>query len=134
VGLDLKVVPVEPPDSVDGDAEQLRRALHNLIKNAVEVAPGRPVVLRCGNGPGEKRWWVEVEDRGPGLPEAVERSLGDEQVSTREGGTGLGLAIVTGVARAHAGTVEVTRPEFGGTIIRMSLLRRAPDTHLQGVS
>ena len=69
---------------------------------------------------------MEVEDRGPGLAPEVERSLGDEQVSTREGGSGLGLAIVTRVARAHDGAVEVSRPEIGGTIIRMVLARRAP--------
>jgi signal transduction histidine kinase len=125
-GIDLAVVAQDPPDSVDGDAEQLRRALHNLIKNAVEVAPGAPVVLRCGSGPGDARWWVEVEDRGPGLPSSVEDRLGDEQVSSRDGGSGLGLAVVTTVARAHGGRVEVARPVSGGTIIRMALARRAP--------
>jgi nitrogen fixation/metabolism regulation signal transduction histidine kinase len=125
-GIDLAVVTQDPPDSVDGDAEQLRRALHNLIKNAVEVAPGAPVVLRCGSGPGDARWWVEVEDRGPGLPASVEERLGDEQVSTRDGGSGLGLAVVTAVATAHGGRVEVMRPGSGGTIIRMALARRAP--------
>jgi signal transduction histidine kinase len=133
-GIDLQIQRVDPPDSVDGDAEQLRRALHNLIKNAVEVAPGRPVALRCGSGPASEQWWIEVEDRGPGLPPEVEQSLGDEQISTREGGSGLGLAVVTGVARAHGGSVEVTRPAIGGTIIRLVLARRAPGSGRGGLT
>ena len=72
--------------------------------------------------------------RSWGLPAEVEHSLGDEQVSTREGGSGLGLAIVTRVARAHEGSVEVTRPGIGGTILRMVLARRAPATGQRGVT
>lgn len=127
-GLDLRVDRRDPPDSVDGDAEQLRRAVHNLIKNAVEVAPSAPVVLRCGSDPGTDRWWVEVQDGGPGLPAAVERSIGEPQVSTRAGGSGLGLVVVAQVALAHDGHLEIFRPDEGGTIVRMDLARRPAGT------
>lgn len=123
-GLDLRVEPQHPPDSVEGDAEQLRRAVHNLLKNAVEVAPDRPVVLRCGAGPDPDRWWIEVQDRGPGLPPQVEASLGEPQRSTRTGGSGLGLAVVTRVCLAHAGRLVVERPAEGGSVLRMELSRR----------
>ena len=118
---------VDPPDSVDGDAEQLRRAVHNLIKNAVEVAPGALIELRCGAGLDEATWWIEIVDHGPGLPQEVEHSLGQPQVSSRDGGSGLGLVIVSRVAAAHGGELQVVRPDGGGTAMRLVLSRRSPD-------
>ena len=126
VGVEINVERIDPPDSVDGDAEQLRRAVHNLIKNAVEAAPGTVIELRCGAGPEEATWWIEVVDLGPGLPPEVERSLGNPQVSSRDGGAGLGLAIVARVAAAHGGELRVMRPVGGGTAMRMILGRRPP--------
>jgi signal transduction histidine kinase len=123
-GVDLRLERENPPDSVDGDAEQLRRALHNLIKNAVEVASGEPITLRCGSPADESRWWIEIEDRGPGLPGSVAETLGAQQVSTRTGGSGLGLAIVSQVAAAHGGTVAARTGGGGGTILRLDLSRR----------
>ena len=124
VGVEITVERIDPPDSVDGDAEQLRRAVHNLIKNAVEAAGDTAIELRCGQGPEEATWWIEVVDHGPGLPPEVERSLGAPQVSSRDGGSGLGLAIVSGVAAAHGGTLQVVRGAGGGTALRMVLQKR----------
>ncbi len=131
-GVEITVERIDPPDSVDGDAEQLRRALHNLIKNAVEAAAETVVVLRCGTGPEEATWWIEVVDHGPGLPPEVEASLGEPQVSSREGGSGLGLAIVSRVAAAHGGVLQVSRPVGGGTALRMVLRKRPPEQTMPG--
>jgi signal transduction histidine kinase len=125
-GVEIAVERIDPPDSVDGDAEQLRRAVHNLIKNAVEAGGEAVMELRCGAGSEESTWWIEVVDHGPGLPPEVERSLGEPQVSSRDGGSGLGLAIVSRVAAAHGGELLVTRPAGGGTAMRMILNKRPP--------
>lgn len=131
-GLDLRVERSEPPDSVDGDAEQLRRAAHNLIKNAVEIAPGQPVILRCGGADSNHHWWIEVQDQGPGLPESVERRFGEPQVSTRAGGAGLGLAVVSQVATAHGGALQALRPATGGSILRLVLDTRPEPAAREG--
>lgn len=94
----------------------LRRALSNLIGNAVRHGGRAVVSLEAGAGNVQ----VHVDDAGPGIPEAeleqvfrpfyrVERSRNRET-----GGVGLGLAVVRTVAHAHGGeAILVNRAEGG---------------------
>lgn len=103
------------------DAEQMRRALLNVLKNAAEAAPGLPVEIELDHDPIEGRWLVAVLDRGPGVPEPILRSLGKPYRSTKPGGTGLGLALVRRVVEAHGGTLDVRVREGGGARIELTL-------------
>jgi signal transduction histidine kinase len=94
----------------------LRRALRNLIDNALAYGGGAEV--RVEDGPGEVR--LLVEDEGPGIPEdrlgeVLEPFHRLESSRSREsGGAGLGLAIAQAVALAHGGRlVLANRPERG---------------------
>ena len=105
---------------VNGDASWLKRAVENLVSNAVEFSPPESTVrvrLDCHLG------WVEVivSDSGPGIDRSVTDRLFERFVTTRhnEGGTGLGLAIVRAVAEAHGGRVEVRASGEGGTSIAL---------------
>jgi len=115
------------PDSVRGDAEQLRRALHNLLKNAAEAAPHAPVELACGPGDDADHWWIEVRDRGPGLAREVESRLGDPYVTTKAAGTGLGLPVTLRIVEAHGGRFRALPRDGGGLVARLDLPRLAPD-------
>jgi signal transduction histidine kinase len=98
-----------------GDRDVLKRAVTNLLDNAVRVASAR-VVLSHGEEDG--RAWLAVADDGPGIEPEHQASIFDrfwrpDDARSRPGGgsglsgSGLGLAIVRQIAEAHGGTVEV---------------------------
>ena len=114
----------DPELEVPLDTELLRRALDNLIDNALRYAPpGSTIdVATAPAGPG----WIgiKVADRGPGfpddfLPHAFERfrRASDARGTDDGGGNGLGLAIALAVAEAHGGTaIAANRPGGGATV------------------
>jgi two-component system, OmpR family, sensor histidine kinase TctE len=100
--------------TVLGDAFLLREALGNLLHNALEYLPrGGRITVRTGPGgrDGEGRPFLEVEDDGPGIPEA-ERARVLERFyrvpGTAGTGSGLGLAIVREIAAAHGAVLGIT--------------------------
>jgi signal transduction histidine kinase len=95
-----------------GDLDALRRAVENLVDNAVRVSPeGGRVTIRSGADPGGG--WIEVVDEGPGIPAAEQAQVferfwrADASRSRASGGSGLGLAIVRQIVENHGGTVTV---------------------------
>ncbi|MGE5717237.1 MAG: sensor histidine kinase [Acidobacteriota bacterium] len=91
---------------VNADAEQVKRALINLVDNAVAATPGGGHV-RIVAGVEEGRARLVVEDDGAGIPEAERERVFDPAFSTKARGSGLGLAIVARIAAEHAGRVRV---------------------------
>jgi signal transduction histidine kinase len=84
----------------------VKRALINLVDNAVAATPGGGrVKIRASVGDGHAR--LAVEDDGPGIPEAERERVFDPAYSTKARGSGLGLAIVARIAAEHAGRVRV---------------------------
>jgi two-component system nitrogen regulation sensor histidine kinase NtrY len=96
------------------DRESLKRALINLLDNAISATAG---VVRNGHGPRiELRTSVdassgvvvlEVRDNGPGISPALRTRIFEPYFSTKSGGTGLGLAIVSAIVTDHHGFVRV---------------------------
>ena len=106
----------------------LRELFSNLLDNAVRYTQrGGAVTARVLP---EGDWIeVEIEDNGPGIPEA-ERQLVFERfyrASQSDGdGSGLGLAIAREICRSHAATIEIVSPDAGsGTIVRVRMPRVA---------
>jgi two-component system sensor histidine kinase KdpD len=109
---------------VDGDADALDRVLKNLISNALKYSPpGSCVRVRARTCDGAVA--VEVEDEGPGIPDA-ERARIFEPYYRVEGtaglgpSTGLGLAVVKSIVEAHGGSVRAEAAPGCGT--RMTLV------------
>jgi signal transduction histidine kinase len=94
------------------DRGQLRRALLNLAKNAVQAAraaghTGKDVVkLSVERGPDEVR--LEVWNRGKEIAPETSGRLFEPFFTTREKGTGLGLAFVREIVVDHGGRIDVT--------------------------
>ncbi|NUW43210.1 sensor histidine kinase [Nonomuraea rhodomycinica] len=115
---------------VSGDEVRLRQVIGNLVTNAlVHTDQGAPVTIRVGAG--EETLFLEVADKGPGLPpEQAERVFerfyrADSARSRRRAGddrgSGLGLAIVQALVQAHGGTVTLTTALGAGCTFRVEL-------------
>ena len=107
----------------------LRRAVRNLVENAVKYA-GPAQVRVSDRGPAIA---VEVIDSGPGIPEAEHDRVQEafyriEPSRSREtGGSGLGLTLARMAAQAHGGRLELENRPEGGLIARI-LLPKAGQT------
>lgn len=100
----------------------LRRALSNLLDNAVRHGGGGELGLREEGD----QVLVEVSDRGPGLAaELLEQVLQPyvQAPDAAKGGWGLGLAIAHQVAQAHGGHLSLHARQGGGLTVRMTLPR-----------
>ncbi len=102
------------------DPEQIRRALRNLVLNALDAMPdGGQLTIRTQNLDGKAA--LEVSDSGTGLtPEECER-LFTPYYTTKQHGTGLGLAIVQSVVSDHKGTITVHSEPGKGSTFRIEL-------------
>jgi signal transduction histidine kinase len=116
-----------PGLAVRTDADDLDRAISNLIDNAVQH--GRPpiivVVQPAALGQPEGTMIIEVRDHGPGfaaefLPHAFDRFTRADDARTGDG-TGLGLAIVAALARRNGGRAIATNDPAGGGAVALPL-------------
>ncbi|MDP1899251.1 MAG: sensor histidine kinase [Rubrivivax sp.] len=117
----------QAPAHVRGIALLLREALVNLIDNALRYAGrGATVTVRVrATGP---LVWLEVEDDGPGVPEAEREHVFERFVRATSDGTGcgLGLAIVREIVERHAGSVELKAVQPHGALACVTLPACAP--------
>ena len=123
-GTDLGFDGPDAPVYLNGDDFLLREMLGNLIDNAIRYTPSDGhVTVRLAPGPGNLR--IEVEDDGPGIPEA-ERDAVLERfhrvLGTGVEGCGLGLAIVREIVLRHGGTIKLLAGAEGrGTLASVVL-------------
>jgi two-component system OmpR family sensor kinase len=109
---------------VIGDTGHLRRAISNLLTNAVRHTPaGTPIEVAVHQSDGVAL--LTVRDHGPGLSEDGLRHAFDRfwqaDASRATGGTGLGLAIVAGVAAEHGGAATIANDPAGGAVLTLRL-------------
>jgi signal transduction histidine kinase len=115
---------------VRGDADQLRRALFNLVQNAVKYSPDGGEVLVAGEvRTFEGKQWavVRVIDHGVGIPPGEEERIferfhrSDTRLSRATTGVGLGLYITRSIIEGHGGRIwaESAGPARGSTFTMM---------------
>jgi two-component system, NtrC family, nitrogen regulation sensor histidine kinase NtrY len=102
------------------DGEQIRRALINLLDNAVEAteAPGQ---VRIAAHPVNGHLEIQVADTGRGIPAESKEKLFLPYYSTKGRGTGLGLAIVHRIVADHQGAIRVEDNAPRGTVFTVEL-------------
>jgi signal transduction histidine kinase len=122
VRIDM-VVP-SPLKPLPLDTQLLRRAVINLVTNAVQVTPvdGNVVVRVFEDSSSAKpAACIEVTDTGPGMSSAVLARIFEPFYTTKAFGVGLGLSIVKHAAEAHRGEVTVRSREGKGTTFTIRL-------------
>ncbi len=127
----VELAPGEPVP-IDGDAFLLRRALANLIDNAIEFSPHGGVVSLALHRRG-RSVDITVHDQGPGIPDYAEDKVFEKFYSlarpaTQKKSTGLGLAFVKEIAELHHGRALLKNAPGGGALATLSL-PLAPDPH-----
>jgi len=107
---------------IKADPVMLREAVTNLVLNALQAtdADGR-VSVQTGFDPARTSAFIEVEDNGPGIPEAVQSQIFDPGFSTRDKGNGYGLSICSRIVSAHRGSLRLISREGAGTVFRIDL-------------
>ncbi|HEY6096546.1 MAG TPA: ATP-binding protein, partial [Candidatus Deferrimicrobium sp.] len=100
---------------VEGDGEQLKQVMWNLVRNAVQAAPAGGKVMIDGFEQirhGSRYVVAMVADTGAGIAPSILEKIFNPFFTTKEGGTGLGLSISQRIVHQHKGFIEV-RPAPG---------------------
>ena len=115
---------------ISGSSVLMRRAVVNLLRNAVEATPavrrGEEDAVTLTGGTSGAEILLAVGDRGPGVEKAEREKIFLPFYSTKPEGVGFGLAIVARIAELHGGTVEVGPRPGGGSLFTLRV-PAAPD-------
>jgi len=113
--------PACPP--IQGDAQQLRQVVHNLLQNAQDAsepaADGEQpvaVLIRTQWLGASHRVRLSVQDQGAGFPENILKRAFEPYVTTKTRGTGLGLAVVKKIADEHRARVDLSNRVMDGVV------------------
>jgi signal transduction histidine kinase len=112
-------IKISPQHTLRADREMLRRAVLNLVLNALDAMPdgGR---LTVGSAETDGGLELIVADSGPGLPSDILPRVFEPFFTTKQAGTGLGLAIVSRIAEAHGGTAGAANAPHGGAVFTLA--------------
>ncbi|HEY3635168.1 MAG TPA: ATP-binding protein [Caldimonas sp.] len=124
------VLDAEPAAVVHGERNALAALVRNLVDNAVRYSPAGSVVeVRVRSLDGAVA--LQVDDAGPGIPDADRERVFDRfyrRSENGESGSGLGLAIVRSVAAAHGASIELARSARGGLGVSVRFPGATPDS------
>ena len=110
--------------TVRGSSELIRRAIENVVRNALKFSSkDQAVSVEVRFDPRQREYQVKVVDRGPGVPENALSTLFDPFVKAQDGGGGfgLGLSIAQRAIQAHGGQITAVNSPKGGLIVSLSV-------------
>ncbi len=115
----------------DVDRDQIKRAIHNILRNAFEAV--------SGSGKVELKTYrqdsfavIQVIDNGPGFSAQAKRNLFSPYFTTKTDGSGLGLVIVKKIINEHDGEIEIEDDVNVGTIVRLKLILQGGYENISG--
>ena len=104
---------------IQGDAQQLRQVIHNLLQNAQDAQEGLAgtcVTIKTEYLENSQRVRLSVRDNGTGFPEHILKRAFEPYVSTKTKGTGLGLAVVKKIADEHGARIDISNRMKDGVL------------------
>lgn len=116
------------PVTLNGDPGALRRAIGNLVENAIKYGERARLRLRSTTD----SCTLEIDDDGPGIPETLQERVFEPFFRTEAsrnrdtGGMGLGLTIVRGIVLDHGGSIALRNRKDGGLRVVVSLAMPNP--------
>ena len=122
---DLLLYGADLPIIVHGDIAALRRALRNLVENAITHTPEHSAIeIHLSNATPARGATIAVRDKGPGFAPADRRRVTQRFYRGRRAkgpGAGLGLAIVERIMAVHGGRIEIGEAPGGGAEVTLRL-------------
>ena len=117
---------------VMADSDQLKQVYMNIILNAIEVMPkGGNLIIDTEkvneydiNGNGKKRKFLRIDfsDSGPGVPEAILKTVFEPFIKGSDMGVGIGLSISQSIANSHGGWIKAeNKTDENGAVFRFYL-------------
>lgn len=106
-----------------GDPDRLHQVISNLVENAIRHSPdGGRVSVSAHHRNGALA--IEVDDQGPGIPDAESSRVFERFYRSSDGGTGLGLAIARWIVDLHGGDIRAESSEPNGCRMVVALPRQ----------
>ncbi|HEY9687047.1 MAG TPA: ATP-binding protein [Coleofasciculaceae cyanobacterium] len=128
-GVALNMPKISDEEALELDADKIRQALINLLKNALEASPaGAAVTVSIARRKNDPQLYIKVADEGSGVDPNHQKKLFTPYFSTKGNGTGLGLAHSRKILQAHGGSVELLSSTPGKGSIFALVLPRARQT------
>jgi two-component system sensor histidine kinase CreC len=119
------IVNLREPARVEGDPFLLRRAISNLLDNALDFSPPDSEVLLTLETT-SRLARINVRDHGPGIPDYAQEKVFEKFYSlarphSQKKSTGLGLAFVKEIATLHRGRIDLGNATRGGAVATLTL-------------
>ena len=134
-GIRIQFEPAENIANISLNATAIKFALGNLMENAIKYSPEQSIIKVRAGLKGEKGVVIEIEDKGPGIPEKEREKVFDrfyrgENVRDNTKGIGVGLYISKTLIDLMGGAIQVKGSEKIGTCFSVMLPR--VQTHPMG--
>ncbi|PFG12388.1 PAS domain-containing sensor histidine kinase [Bacillus sp. es.036] len=102
------------------EKNQITQVLMNVIKNGIESMPdgGLLSITTCNS---DTHLFIEIADKGVGIPKDRLERLGEPFFSNKDTGTGLGLVVCYKIIHEHHGTIHFDSTEGVGTVVTITL-------------
>ncbi len=122
-GVSIRTELIDGVPSVLADENQLRQALLNIVRNALDALreKGGGGLLRIATRPAETGVEVTLSDDGPGIQPKDLARIFDPFYSTKASGTGLGLPLTQQIIVEHGGTIACASEPGRGTTFTIRL-------------
>jgi PAS domain S-box-containing protein len=106
--------------AITADGELVRATVLNLLLNAAQAMAGHGRIIVTTERRNDAAV-IHIRDTGPGIPLEIREQIFEPFFTTKARGGGLGLPIARRTAELHGGTLNVSCPPEGGTVVTMTL-------------